>query len=49
MNLTVVYLVLASNTRVEREFHSYYACRQFVNKLRHSKKVRLLSYPNLAC
>ena len=48
MCLEVIYLVLSSNTRIVREFESYYECRKFVNKLRHSKKVRLLSYPNLA-
>lgn len=31
--------------RVEKTFTSAYLCRQFVNKLKHSKKCTLVSYP----
>jgi len=44
--LRVKFLVLATGTVVERVFDSYYLCRVFVNKLRHSQKCRLISYPN---
>ena len=32
--------------RVVKTFSSYYACMRFVNKLKHSKKCILISYPN---
>lgn len=32
-------------TRVEKEFNSAYLCRKFVNKLKHSKRCVLVSYP----
>ena len=41
----VIYLVLESNTEVTKSFDSEYQARKFVNKLKHSKKCRLLSYP----
>ena len=31
--------------RVEKTFDSVYLCRKFVNKLKHSKKCVLVSYP----
>lgn len=31
--------------RVQKRFDSLWFCRRFVNKLRHSKKCELLSYP----
>ena len=31
--------------RVVKTFISYYACRLFVNKLKHSKRCTLISYP----
>lgn len=46
-HLEVVYLVLDSGTRVSKEFSSPYQCRLFINKIRHSKRVRLISYPNI--
>lgn len=30
---------------VEKRFDSLWACRKFVNKCKHSKRVRLVSYP----
>lgn len=44
MKLVVVFLN-ASGIRCTREFDSEYLCRVFVNKLRHSKRCRLISYP----
>lgn len=32
--------------RVTRTFDSEFRCRKFVNKLKHSKKCVLVSYPN---
>lgn len=43
----VKFLVRESGAVVERIFHSPYQCRLFVNKLRHSKKLQLISYPML--
>lgn len=42
------YVVQFLNERgdlVKREFDSLYKCRLFVNKCKHSKRVRLVSYP----
>lgn len=33
--------------RVEKFFDSLFLCRKFVNKLRHSKTCKLISYPML--
>lgn len=38
-------VVLENKTTVTKEFTSEYLARQFVNKLKHSKKCRLLFYP----
>lgn len=46
MDLTVTFIVLESGARVSKHFDSYYRCRNFVNKLRHSSKCRLVSYPS---
>ena len=35
--------------RVEKTFDSAYLCRKFVNKLKHSKRCVLVSYPNFNC
>lgn len=43
--MDVVYIVKASGTRVTKHFESPYQCRQFVNKLKRSKKCALVSYP----
>lgn len=43
--LEVIFLVVKSGERVSRVFTSEYECRIFVNKLRHSKKCQLISYP----
>lgn len=45
MELTVTFIVLETGARVEKRFDSYYKCRLFVNKLRHSSKCRLVAYP----
>ncbi len=44
MKLVVVFLN-EHGDRCTREFDSEYLCRVFVNKLRHSKRCRLVSYP----
>ncbi len=46
MDFAVTFLVLDSKTEVTKHFESYYKCRLFVNKLKHSKRCVLLSYPN---
>lgn len=46
IDLTVRFLVLKTNQIVDKEFYSYMECKKFVNKMRHSKKCRLISYPN---
>lgn len=46
MDLTVRFIVVKTGDIVDKQFDSYYRCRQFVNKLRHSSKCRLVSYPN---
>lgn len=43
----VTFLVLASGAVVEKFFDSPYTCRLFVNKLRHSQKLQLITYPIL--
>lgn len=48
MNLTVTFAVLATGVIVDKRFDSYYHCKKFVNKLRHSQKFRLISYPNFS-
>ena len=43
-----MYMVVFRNERgekVEKVFDSYYLCRKFINKLRHSKKCRLIFTP----
>lgn len=47
MKLKVVFLN-EKGARVEKEFDSEYFCRKFVNKLRHSKRCRLVSFPLFA-
>ncbi len=44
MKLIVVFLN-ERGERVEEEFDSEYLCRKFVNKIRHSKRCRLVSAP----
>lgn len=44
-DLTVRFLVLETNTVVDKVFTSYAACKDFVRKLRHSKKCKLIAYP----
>lgn len=41
----VKFIVLESGAEVTKGFDSPYLARKFVNKLRHSKKCRLVSYP----
>ncbi len=48
MELTVRFLVVDTDTVVEKHFDSMYHCRNFVNKMRYSKKCKLLSYPNFS-
>lgn len=47
MKLTVIFLN-EKGERVIREFDSEYLCRKFVNKLRFSKRCRLISYPSFS-
>ena len=44
--LRVVFQVIKTGSFVEKTFYSEYLCRKFVNKLRHSKCCRLVTYPN---
>ena len=41
----VTFLVLESGERVTRTFKNYLECKRFCNKLRYSKRCRLVSYP----
>lgn len=41
----VTFLVNASREKLIRSFDSPYQARAFVNKLRHSKRCTLISYP----
>lgn len=45
--MEVTFIVKKDGKRVTKSFSSPYLCRQFVNKLRHSKKCILVSYPQL--
>lgn len=47
MDLVVRFIVLETGVVVDKRFDSYYICRKFVNKMKHSSKCRLVSYPNL--
>lgn len=46
MDLTVRFIVVKTGAVVDKHFDSYFLCQKFVNKLRHSSKCRLVSYPN---
>lgn len=45
-NLDVVFISRDSGKRLVRSFQSPYLAKQFANKVRHSKKLTLVSYPN---
>lgn len=45
MNILEVVFINDRGTRVSKVFDSEYLCRRFVNKLKHSTKCRLVSYP----
>lgn len=47
MDLTVKFLVIETGAVVEKTFDSFYKCRNFVLKMRRSKKCQLISYPNI--
>lgn len=42
----VTFIVNASGKKLVRDFESPYLAHLFVNKLKHSRKCRLVSYPN---
>lgn len=42
--MTVVF-INERNVRIEKRFDSPYLCRKFVNKLKHSKRCKLVSFP----
>lgn len=42
----VVFVVNATGKKLCRDFESPYLAHLFVNKLKHSRKCRLVSYPN---
>jgi len=44
--LRVVFQVISTGSFVEKFFDSEYHCRCFVNKIRHSSRCRLVTYPN---
>lgn len=46
--LEVCFIVIATGVRVTKVFDSYPECRKFVNKLRHSKKCRLVYSPDVS-
>lgn len=41
----VKYIVLATGAVIEKEFRELYHCRVFLNKIKHSKKCRVISCP----
>ena len=41
----VEYIVNESGVRVTKGFNSPFLCKKFLNKLKHSKKCKLVSYP----
>ena len=43
--LEVTYIVKETGAKLTRTFTSEWECNKFVNKLRHSKKCKLVSYP----
>lgn len=43
----VTFIVKESGRKVTKEFESAYLCRKFINKLRFSKRLLLISYPNI--
>lgn len=43
--MNVVFIINSTKEKIVRAFDSPYKCRQFVNKLKHSKKRTLVSYP----
>lgn len=43
--MNVVFIINSTKEKIVRAFDSPYKCRQFVNKLKHSKKCTLVSYP----
>lgn len=46
--LEVCFIVVATGARVTKVFDSYPECRKFVNKLKHSKKCRLVYSPDVS-
>ena len=46
--LEVVYLIRETGDILTATFDSAYQCRLFINRCRHSKRVQLISYPNIA-
>lgn len=45
---TVVFRTVHTGITLRRRFDSMYLCRNFINKLKHSKRVVLVSYPILS-
>ncbi len=45
MNYQVTFVVRESGDLITKNFDSLYRCQVFVNKLKHSKKLQLLTYP----
>ena len=44
---TVYCLNLKTKEIFDKKFDSPYLCRKFINKCRHSKKVKVIQYPNI--
>lgn len=42
--MTVVFAIVATGKRIEREFDSEFKARKFMNKLKHSRRLQLISY-----
>lgn len=45
--LDVIFIVNISGEKITKSFNSPVQCRKFVNKLKHSKRCTLVSYPNI--
>lgn len=46
--MEVEFKVIATGAVVKRKFDSFWECKKFINKLRHSKKCQLISYPKIS-
>lgn len=47
--LEVTFIVWSTGERIKRTFEHPDACWRFICKAKHSKKIHLISYPNISC